>query len=136
MNEHTETLEELRAILRSGHMSWGELHLLQVLAEFIEPGDVELLEAAGVPEFPDRDDDLEAEIVNRLDGDTLSAARWLCADTTLPSEYVRGVAELLIDTTLGLNQDEDKDLLMEVLVAPITKAEIFGKVLDNQAEAR
>lgn len=133
MNEHTERLEELRGILRSESMSWGELYELQTLAEFIEPGDVELLEAAGVPEFPD---DLEAEIVNRLDGDTLSAARWLCADTPLPSEYVRGVAELLIDTTLGLNQDEDKDLLMEVLVAPISKAEIFGFALDNQAETR
>jgi len=53
MNEHTERLEELRAILRDETMSYGELAELQGLAEFIEPGDVELLEAAGVPEFPE-----------------------------------------------------------------------------------
>ena len=45
-----ERLEELRAELRAERMSYGELAELQSLAEHIEPGDVELLEAAGVPE--------------------------------------------------------------------------------------
>lgn len=44
-------LEELRQTLRDENMSYGELIELQSLIEFIEPGDVELLEAAGVPEF-------------------------------------------------------------------------------------
>lgn len=48
-----ERLEELRIVLRSESISWGELHELQGLSEHIEEGDVELLEAAGVPEFPD-----------------------------------------------------------------------------------
>lgn len=43
-------LEELRAALRAENISYGELHELQGLADEIEPGDVELLEAAGVPE--------------------------------------------------------------------------------------
>lgn len=45
-------LEELRAILRSESMSYDELHELQDLGArgLIDPGDVELLEAAGVPE--------------------------------------------------------------------------------------
>ena len=43
-------LEELREILRSESMSYGELAELQDLAPHIEAGDVELLEAAGVPE--------------------------------------------------------------------------------------
>lgn len=43
-------LEYLRGELRAEQMSWGELAELQGLAEHIEPGDVELLEAAGVPE--------------------------------------------------------------------------------------
>lgn len=47
-----ERLEELRAVLRSESISFGELAELASLAEFIDPGDVELLEAAGVPEFP------------------------------------------------------------------------------------
>jgi hypothetical protein len=43
-------LEELRAILRSETMSYDELVELQSLAEFIDPSDTELLEAADVPE--------------------------------------------------------------------------------------
>jgi hypothetical protein len=39
-------LEELRAELRAERISYGELAELQGLAEHIEPGDVELLEAA------------------------------------------------------------------------------------------
>lgn len=46
-------LEELRVELREERISYGELAELQGLAEFIEEGDVELLEAAGVPEFPE-----------------------------------------------------------------------------------
>lgn len=50
-----ERLEYLRVDLRAERISFLELVELSTLAEFIEPGDVELLEAAGVPEFPDDD---------------------------------------------------------------------------------
>lgn len=43
-------LEYLRGELRAERISWGELLELQGLADEIEPGDVELLEPAGVPE--------------------------------------------------------------------------------------
>lgn len=43
-------LEALRVELRAERISYGELAELQSLAEFIAPDDVELLEAAGVPE--------------------------------------------------------------------------------------
>lgn len=46
-------LEYLRGELREERISYGELAELENLAEHIEPGDTELLEAAGVPEFPD-----------------------------------------------------------------------------------
>ncbi len=49
-HHHAPRLEELRTALRSESMSYGELAELQSLAEFIDEGDVELLEAAGVPE--------------------------------------------------------------------------------------
>ena len=49
-------LEELRTELQNECISYGELFELQSLAEHIEPGDVELLEAAGVPEFPETND--------------------------------------------------------------------------------
>jgi len=47
-----QRLEYLRGELRAERISYGELHELQSLAEHIDPGDVELLEAAGVPEKP------------------------------------------------------------------------------------
>lgn len=50
-----ERLEYLRQELRAERISYGELAELQSLREHIEPGDVELLEAAGVPEFPEAD---------------------------------------------------------------------------------
>lgn len=46
-----ERLEELRAELRAERISYGELAELADLADYIGPGDVELLEPAGVPEF-------------------------------------------------------------------------------------
>lgn len=45
-----KTLEYLRGELRAERMSWGELHELQSLRHHIDPADVELLQAAGVPE--------------------------------------------------------------------------------------
>jgi len=51
-------LEYLRGELRAERISWGDLAELQGLADHIEEGDVELLEAAGVPEFPDDEDDV------------------------------------------------------------------------------
>lgn len=44
-------LEYLRTELRNERISYGELAELAGLVEYIEPGDVELLEAAGMPEF-------------------------------------------------------------------------------------
>ena len=49
MNEK-ERLEEIRIELRAERISYGELVELASLVDFIEEGDVELLEAAGVPE--------------------------------------------------------------------------------------
>jgi len=46
-------LEELRIEIREERISYGELFELQGLAEHIEEGDVELLQWAGVPEFPE-----------------------------------------------------------------------------------
>jgi len=45
-----ERLEELRQELRQECISYGELLELQDMAKYIDAGDVELLEAAGIPE--------------------------------------------------------------------------------------
>ena len=49
--EIKKRLEYLRQELRQERISYGELAELACLAEYIEPGDVELLEPAGVPEY-------------------------------------------------------------------------------------
>lgn len=43
-------LEQLRKVLRAENISYGELAELSELKAYIEPGDVELAEAAGIPE--------------------------------------------------------------------------------------
>lgn len=50
MTQITKRLEYLRGELRAERISLDELLELQSLAEHIAPDDVELLEAAGVPE--------------------------------------------------------------------------------------
>lgn len=49
-------LEYLRGEIQAERISYGELAELQDLAEHIEPCDVELLQWAGVPEFPEEQD--------------------------------------------------------------------------------
>ena len=45
-----ERLEYLRGEIDAERISYGEIHELQTLVPYIEPGDVQLLEWAGVPE--------------------------------------------------------------------------------------
>lgn len=54
MSEYQERLEQIRQALRDECVSYGELVELADLVPYIAEGDVELLEAAGVPEFPER----------------------------------------------------------------------------------
>jgi hypothetical protein len=46
----SDRLEYLRGELRAERISWGELAELQGMADLIPRDDLELLEAAGVPE--------------------------------------------------------------------------------------
>ena len=50
LKQINERLEELRQELRNECISYGELAELSCLSEYIEEWDVELLQAAGVPE--------------------------------------------------------------------------------------
>jgi hypothetical protein len=50
------SLENIRASLRAENISYGELIELASLVPYIAPGDTELLEPAGVPEFSDQSD--------------------------------------------------------------------------------
>jgi len=53
MKDIKKRLKYLRRELRAERISYGELAELQSLVKHIDPNDVELLEAAGVPEFPE-----------------------------------------------------------------------------------
>jgi hypothetical protein len=46
-------LEELRQVIKDECISYGEIADLTDLARYIDPDDVQLLEWAGVPEFPE-----------------------------------------------------------------------------------
>jgi hypothetical protein len=60
-----DRLEYLREQLNDECISYGELAELESLADYIEPGDVQLLEAAGVPEFDcDGKHDTTQEIID------------------------------------------------------------------------
>ena len=48
-----QRLEYLRSEIKAERISYGEIAELQSLAKYIEPGDVLLLEWAGVPESDD-----------------------------------------------------------------------------------
>lgn len=50
LTDERKRLESLRVLVRVEFIGYGELSELQGLAGHIAPGDVELLEAAGVPE--------------------------------------------------------------------------------------
>jgi hypothetical protein len=66
--EAKKRLEYLRVELQAQRISLEELHELQGLSKHIEPGDVELLEAAGVPEGEKRlTDEQYAELAKLLD---------------------------------------------------------------------
>lgn len=52
-DEIKQRLEYLRGEIRAERISYEEIAELQDLAPHIDPGDVELLEWAGVPEFPE-----------------------------------------------------------------------------------
>ena len=60
-----QRLEYLRIQLRAETLSWQELVELQSLVKHIDPNDVELLEAAGVPErsILEGDEDFEGPLV-------------------------------------------------------------------------
>jgi hypothetical protein len=93
-------LEYLRGELQAGCISYGELAELQSLVEYIEPGDVELLEAAGVPEFPETWND-EVECTRIIDQVHEEALRnrpddtlWDESDTVrLLVNFIQGISD-------------------------------------------
>lgn len=92
----TQRLEYLRGELNAGRISWDELHELQDYGArgLIPEHDVQLLEAAGVPEFPD-----DVEPGDDGGGD----------DREPPEDHFRDDVEADADTlaSAGFGTDED-----------------------------
>ena len=68
MDKIAARLEYLRGEIDAERISYGEIAELQGLVEHIAPGDVQLLEWAGVPEFPDDEDEDEDDCQGHSDG--------------------------------------------------------------------
>ncbi len=79
MNDNIKSrLEYLRKELRAEKISYGELAELQSLAKHIDPSDVELLEAAGVPERGAACPNCKDGFMSEIDGDKLSEKILVC----------------------------------------------------------
>ena len=104
-------LEYLRKELRAERISYGELAELESLKEYIEPGDIELLQAAGVEVFP------------LTNNEKMNTAKWVCEitvidpDTRMPVELcvykheqnggMFAIDSAFVDQVLGDEDDED-----------------------------
>lgn len=108
----TARLEYLRSELRAERISQGELAELESLAKHIEPGDVELLEAAGVPEHSVA---VEISISYRVyDYKTIEIPSDRFNDIDLDDEEV--LAKLLAEFDgRSYNEDEEVQLSAEVI---------------------
>lgn len=85
-------LEGIRKALKNGNISYGELAELQGLVNYIDEGDVELQEAAGLPEY-------EIEISWHID-DVKSIAEDL---TVKQCRQVLALAKSEHDASIGIN---------------------------------
>lgn len=110
-----ERLEYLRGELRAERISYGDLAELQSLVEHIDPGDVELLEAAGVPEFPPERakpewDEEPTILIGVADGALVEVSVRGC-----PVHYTPpgGFRVILRDWDKGNEPDDDGDLYVD-----------------------
>jgi hypothetical protein len=94
-------LEELRKELRAERISYGELAELESLKEYIDDDDIELRQAAGIPEFEDEDDD----------DDKYAKGGMTDADKAMKEGYVQQVVE--IATKANENGIKASDLTYE-----------------------
>lgn len=100
-----DRLEELRAALRTENISYSELADLQGLADAIEPGDVELLEPAGVPEHrtEERENFLADIIICAVEGGT---SHW----ATVHRYKHNDLPPTKVETVLGEEETLSEDL--------------------------
>ncbi len=104
----TDRLEYLRGQIRAECISYGEIAELEGLARDIDPGDVELLEWAGVPEFAAYDEPTTYYIVAvDRNGDVLTTRAALVGRDGL--DITIRTAEAQTDAFEFENQGPDSD---------------------------
>jgi hypothetical protein len=120
-------LEYLRSQLDAERISYAELAELQDLAEYIEPGDVQLLEAAGVPENPpDAWEMLEADAPNGCEA-VQDLYSW-----SLNYDAGRGPFTLFVDL-IGWSEEQLGEPIYSLRDASLGYLEL-GKLADALAE--
>lgn len=123
-------LEYLRGELRAERISYGELAELEGLAEHIEPGDNELLEAAGVPEYAEGDEDgpmTADEVTNDDEGTAIVMSNGLrIRITRVPLDGATSLAESkrtqlsVFISTEEMGDDQNGTPLMQVVLNDAT----------------
>lgn len=103
-------LEELRTELRAERISIGELNELQSLAKYIDSSDVELLEAAGVPEFS-YDDKIQSFLAEKYPNNTDEKIGEVSDE-----EYNDIFFKMVDDVRLVFNMGEDGDNIANSIV--------------------
>lgn len=120
----TARLEALRVELRAermsyGELSYGELHELQSLAEHIDPDDVELLEAAGVPEC-------HREVVRTTFTFTVLHSEDLVFETIEQAVYEASEGDAVGDTIEQTREHVHPALVSDALAALGNDGAFFG----------
>lgn len=124
-------LEYLRGELRAERISLGEISELQSLAKHIAPGDVELLEAAGVPEHAAQHTPGPCQICGAVHSPSAMDAAGVLLDgkarikTAYGSKTACGVASLIDNETHAPE-------LLDALEALTSTARTFRNVPKNQ----
>ena len=118
MEQIKEKLEYLRGELRAETISYGEIAELQTLAEHIEKGDTELLEAAGVPETENK---MTIDI-DTIKGKTIEEVKALGLDFDTAYPVVEGgIVTGIVDGNYPLEYNEGKWEIIDDYYAQATE---------------
>ena len=141
--EIKERLEYLRGEIRAERISYGEIAELQGLAEHIDPGDVELLEWAGVPEHEEEEAVLESTYLNATRGNLIGEESLPLEDSVIDTvtdiyhfglgQFGRCTGKVYVDAPSGAKhvgyvfqgldkyEDSDETYLREVWISISTR---------------
>lgn len=123
LGRNVGVLERVRKRIQDENVAYGDLYELQSLQAFIDPGDPELLEAAGVPEYTDENDPSEIECWLNLNGWGDAGYMERPAEQAAECERLRGYAECAVHAFDLATIDTDRN--MRYVVHPFVSSEPY-----------